>query len=56
MNTPINRRVEPTVSLLNGMAYTNSASTDLKAKFALLREQMKQPQANVQPIRAKRKT
>jgi hypothetical protein len=50
------RRTEPSVSLMDrDFKYTNSASTDLKAKFALLREQMKQAPANVQPIR-KRKT
>lgn len=34
-------RVEPTTHLYAGFVYTHSSATDLRAKFAQLREQMK---------------
>ena len=39
MNTP--RITFPTRSLLNGMPYINSVSTDIRALFARMKEQQK---------------
>lgn len=46
------KRTDPTRSLLQGGAYTNAASTDIRARFAAMKQaaQMAQPAPNVRRL------